>query len=331
VKSVTDNVHPPEFSNLILNQIKRMNDYNDLAVFSALAVKSSVDIMEIQSLLIKVIKQQLLLKIIDKFEMSQCMIFCRTNLDCDNLETFLCLVGDGRKFTEKMETGKEHRYSCCVLGGLRSMEERRRNLDAFKSGYVRFLICTDVAARGIDIQALPYVINMTLPDEAENYIHRIGRVGRVDKMGLAISIVAVSDGLPSPSDNSNSEGSSRDLHEKVWYHTCSNRGKDCTNRTLKSQGGCTIWLSEAASLRTVQQRLGLSEIPELGDDFSLPQKLAQLGITYGEVNEAMSKGSSTSYVASYHKKLIESNVTELANMETQAQNLFLTIQSEFLS
>lgn len=68
------------------------------------------------------------------------------------------------------------------------------NLQAFKDGYVRFLICTDVAARGVDIKGLPFVVNMTLPDEPQNYIHRIGRVGRQDCLGLAVSIVAC-DGL----------------------------------------------------------------------------------------------------------------------------------------
>ncbi|RXM33678.1 ATP-dependent RNA helicase DDX1 [Acipenser ruthenus] len=55
---------------------------------------------------------------------------------------------------------------------------------------VRFLICTDVAARGIDIHGVPFVINVTLPDEKQNYVHRIGRVGRAERMGLAISLVA---------------------------------------------------------------------------------------------------------------------------------------------
>ena len=50
-------------------------------------------------------------------------------------------------------------------------------LQAFKDGDIRFLICTDVAARGIDIAGLPYVVNMTLPDRSEDYIHRVGRVG----------------------------------------------------------------------------------------------------------------------------------------------------------
>lgn len=50
-------------------------------------------------------------------------------------------------------------------------------MQAFKEGDIRFLICTDVAARGIDIAGLPYVVNMTLPDRSEDYIHRVGRVG----------------------------------------------------------------------------------------------------------------------------------------------------------
>lgn len=104
------------------------------------------------------------------------MVFCRTNQDCDNLEEFLNTASGGgksvKKFTGKIDTGKENQYSCCVLAGMRSLQERRQSLDAFRDGYVRILICTDVAARGIDIKGLPYVINMTLPDVAENYIHR---------------------------------------------------------------------------------------------------------------------------------------------------------------
>jgi superfamily II DNA/RNA helicase len=77
-----------------------------------------------------------------------------------------------------MEKGKENKYSCCVLAGFRSMQERLASLKAFHDGDVRFLICTDLAARGLDIKGLPFVVNMTLPDEPENYIHRIGAEGR---------------------------------------------------------------------------------------------------------------------------------------------------------
>jgi ATP-dependent RNA helicase DDX1 len=52
------------------------------------------------------------------------------------------------------------------------------------------LICTDVAARGLDIKGMPFIINVTLPDEKSNYVHRIGRVGRAERMGLAISLVS---------------------------------------------------------------------------------------------------------------------------------------------
>ena len=82
--------------------------------------------------------------------MSQCMIFCRTNVDCDNLEAFLNAYSGQptAKFTGKRESGKENQYSCCVLAGMRSLQERRTALESFKDGDVRLLICTDVAARG---------------------------------------------------------------------------------------------------------------------------------------------------------------------------------------
>ena len=98
------------------------------------------------------------------------MVFCRTNVDCDLLADYLQRCGGG--------AGAVNPYECKVLAGGKSQHQRREALSKFKSGAIRFLICTDVAARGIDVKGLPYVINMTLPDEAENYIHRIGRVGR---------------------------------------------------------------------------------------------------------------------------------------------------------
>jgi len=162
VDAILDNVQTTELINQTIAVIKKEssrvkteeNSGGKAVVVKPYAslFKSTDSMQEIKSLLIKAIKQQVLIQIIDKFNMSQCMIFCRTNLDCDNLETFLCAYSGGRKFTERLETGKEHAYSCCVLGGMRSMEERRRNLEAFKAGEVRFMICTDVAARGIDIQ-----------------------------------------------------------------------------------------------------------------------------------------------------------------------------------
>jgi len=267
-----------------------------------------------KSMQVKQLKQQALLHIIDKFDMSQCVIFCRTNVDCDNLEQFLSAHGGGSKFRGRVESGKEHKYSCCVLAGMRSQNERREALAAFKEGEVRFLICTDVAARGIDIKNLPYVINMTLPDESENYIHRIGRVGRAERMGLAISLVAGND----------ADGTG--LKEKVWYHKCKDRGKGCTNRALADKGGCTIWFNEPAMLTAIQTRLHMPHgIPELLPDFSLPKEIADLNIEYGELESAAPSGGR----ANVHLELLLPTVRELGKMEVSAQSMFHRLQTQF--
>ena len=66
-------------------------------------------------------------------------------------------------------------------------DERLKVMDAFKKGMVKILIATDINARGIDIPNVDYVINYDLPEQAENYVHRVGRTGRGDKKGQAVS------------------------------------------------------------------------------------------------------------------------------------------------
>ena len=121
------------------------------------------------------------LKAIQKMNMDYGIIFRRTKLDCDNLERYLKQMGG---------TSRNNPYSCVCLHGDRRPQERKANLEMFKKQQVRFLICTDVAARGLDVKSVPFVINVTLPDDKANYVHRIGRVGRAERMGLAISLVA---------------------------------------------------------------------------------------------------------------------------------------------
>jgi len=75
--------------------------------------------------------------------MERAIIFCRTKLDCDNLEHFLKCRGG-------------QRYTAVCLHGDRKPHERKQNLEMFKQGQVKFLICTDVAARGLDITGLPF-------------------------------------------------------------------------------------------------------------------------------------------------------------------------------
>jgi len=145
---------------------------------------------EVNSERVKQLKMSILPNLLELFQMDQVLIFCRTNLDCSLLENYLRRQGSGDGIVDK--------YSCRVLAGSRTMDERRKSLAEFKNGEARILIATDVAARGIDIRELPYVINFTLPDCVDTYIHRSGRVGRAERIGLVISLVAT-------------------VQERVWY------------------------------------------------------------------------------------------------------------------
>ena len=82
---------------------------------------------------------------------------------------------------------------CAALHGDKSQDERLKALEAFKAGEVDLLVCTDVAARGLDIKDVPAVFNHDLPFNPEDYVHRIGRTGRAGASGLAISFVTESD------------------------------------------------------------------------------------------------------------------------------------------
>jgi ATP-dependent RNA helicase RhlE len=77
-----------------------------------------------------------------------------------------------------------------AIHGDRTQPERERALEAFKGGEVRVLVATDVAARGLDIEALPVVVNFEIPYDPEDYVHRIGRTGRAGMDGIAISLVS---------------------------------------------------------------------------------------------------------------------------------------------
>lgn len=262
---------------------------------------------------LKILKPRILKRLIDTHKMDQCMIFCRTNQDCDNLERFFnaCEGGQGQPSRLGRESGKEHPYSCVVLGGARPMEERRRNLQAFCNGQVRFLVCTDVAARGLDVKELPCVINLTLPDRPEEYVHRIGRVGRADCMGLALSLVSK-------------------VPEKVWY--CKIKGyKPWLNpsrkdiRTLED-GGHTMWYDESALLTDIEKRIHQT-IPVLPDDLQLPQALQQgesTPVVYGQA-----RGGGFSKEAAKHVAELRPTVLQLAELEVRAQHSFLSLKARW--
>lgn len=92
---------------------------------------------------VKMLKGEYCVRAIDEHNMDRAIIFCRTKIDCDNLE----------KYLKQLDKQK---YSCVCLHGDRKPQERKANLEAFKKQQVKFLICTDVAARGLDVTGLPY-------------------------------------------------------------------------------------------------------------------------------------------------------------------------------
>jgi ATP-dependent RNA helicase RhlE len=81
-------------------------------------------------------------------------------------------------------------FTAAAIHGNKSQGARTRALADFKRGAVRVLVATDIAARGLDIDQLPHVVNFELPEVAEHYVHRIGRTGRAGNEGLAVSLVA---------------------------------------------------------------------------------------------------------------------------------------------
>ena len=81
--------------------------------------------------------------------------------------------------------------TAAAIHGNKSQGARTRALADFKAGRVRVLVATDIAARGIDINQLPHVVNFELPNVAEDYVHRIGRTGRAGKEGEAMSLVCI--------------------------------------------------------------------------------------------------------------------------------------------
>ncbi|WP_374307969.1 DEAD/DEAH box helicase [Methylocella sp.] len=88
---------------------------------------------------------------------------------------------------------QKHGFSAGALHGDMDQRARMASLDAFKSGEVALIVCSDVAARGLDIPDVSHVFNFDVPTHAEDYVHRIGRTGRAGKSGVAISIVTSGD------------------------------------------------------------------------------------------------------------------------------------------
>ena len=120
-------------------------------------------------------KKALLTHIINEHNWSQVLVFTRTKFGANNVAEHLTKAG----------------IPAMALHGNKSQTARTQALQGFKNGEIRALVATDIAARGIDIDELPHVVNYEIPNVSEDYVHRIGRTGRAGNSGEAVSLVCL--------------------------------------------------------------------------------------------------------------------------------------------
>src|SRR5207247_5895298 len=123
-------------------------------------------------------KIELLLSIIEREKPRQCLIFCERKRWAEDVYRDL----------------RQHVRHAAVMHGDLDQGLRNRIMQGFRDGKIVYLVATDVVGRGIDVRSISHVINYDLPEDPENYVHRIGRTGRLGADGVAIAFVAPEQG-----------------------------------------------------------------------------------------------------------------------------------------
>jgi len=174
VKLVPTNRQTLLFSATMPMAIRELADtfLNKPEYVSVTPVSSTAEIIEQKIYFVrKEDKRGLLYHLIRNENLSNVLVFVRTKHGADNVVKAL----------------KKHGVNAEAIHGDKSQTARQRVLDHFKNKEISVLVATDIAARGIDIESLPYVINFDLPNIPETYVHRIGRTGRAGNGGISIS------------------------------------------------------------------------------------------------------------------------------------------------
>ena len=122
-------------------------------------------------------KLDTLCQLIDEFRPYLAIVFCRTKRRVSSLHADLRARG----------------YNADELHGDLSQGKRERVMKSFRNAEIQILIATDIAARGLDVEGVTHVINYDIPEDAESYIHRIGRTGRIGNLGMAVTIITEKD------------------------------------------------------------------------------------------------------------------------------------------
>ncbi|KOR26565.1 DEAD/DEAH box helicase [Clostridium sp. L74] len=168
------------FSATMNSEVKKLAYKNMRDPKLVIIEKEEVTLKNIKQVLIETTdrrKQEDLCKILDEENPFMAIIFCRTKRRVDNLEEALYKKG----------------YNCEKLHGSITQPKRERIMRSFKNLEIQYLIATDVAARGLDITGVTHVFNYDIPENAESYIHRIGRTGRAGEKGYTFLFVAPKD------------------------------------------------------------------------------------------------------------------------------------------
>ncbi len=166
------------FSATYSKDIKKLSDSllnSPVLVEVAKENQSAEQIKQIVHPVDKIRKRELLTKLINDGDWKQVLVFTRTKHGANRLSGQL--DSDG--------------ISSVAIHGNKSQNARTKALADFKAGKIRVLVATDIAARGIDIDQLPHVVNYELPNVPEDYVHRIGRTGRAGNKGEAMSLVCI--------------------------------------------------------------------------------------------------------------------------------------------
>ena len=148
---------------------------NPVLVEVARQNKTADQISQVVHLVDKGRKRELLSQLIKTKDWKQVLVFTRTKHGAN-------------KLTKQLE---EYGISAAAIHGNKSQGARTKALASFKANEIRVLVATDIAARGIDIDQLPHVVNYELPNVPEDYVHRIGRTGRAGQSGEAVSLVCI--------------------------------------------------------------------------------------------------------------------------------------------
>jgi len=122
-------------------------------------------------------KLDLLQALLEKIDYRSVIVFCRTKHGADRISKFL----------------KKNNHTAAVLHSNRTQREREQALKGFRDGRFELLVATDIAARGLDVPEVSHVINYDVPQHPEDYVHRIGRTGRAEAEGDALTIMVASD------------------------------------------------------------------------------------------------------------------------------------------